>query len=117
MKILVSGLSDQLEKVYQDYQDTFGFGPCGALAALQRERGWGDVAVCTATAQDGTEFAHYIIIDADGDIIDLANPVTFWGQQIDEELSYTEIEILPAGEMPDMVDADVVTWMRERIAA
>ena len=106
MQTLTSGIDHNLDAVYDEWETTFGFGPCGAYAAMRREDGWGDVAVCTAKAE-GTWFTHYIIIQ-DGAIIDLANP-------LDEVLEYTEVEILDADEMPEMVDADAIAWLRNRM--
>lgn len=104
--IKASSLADSLADVYREWEDTFGFGPCGAYAALKREQGWGDVAVCTA--DDGTEygFTHYVIIQ-DGWIVDLANP-------LDAELDYSDVEVLDADEMPELVDAAAIEWLRER---
>ena len=107
MEILTSSLDHQLENVYPEFEATFGFGPCGVYAAMRRGDGWGDVAI--AMASDGvTTFAHYIIIQ-DGSIIDLANP-------LDTELTYTEVEVLDSDEMPELVDAATIAWLREHIA-
>lgn len=107
MTILTSAISQTLDGVYEDFENKFGFGPCGAYAALKREQGWGQVAVCVAKCGD-TEFPHYVIIDGDGDIIDLANP-------LGEPLAYGEIEILPADEMPELChDGEAVNWLAER---
>jgi hypothetical protein len=108
MKVLTSNIDHQLDRVYEDWQDTFGFGPCGAYAALRREQGWGEVAACVARAEDGTEFSHYVIIQ-DGDIIDLANP-------LGEPLTYHELDILDNDELPDLVDETEVAWLRERLS-
>jgi len=103
MKVITSTLADSLADVYGDFETEFGFGPCGAYAALKRTE-WGmDVAVCSAT--DGkVEFPHYVLVDGDA-IIDLANP-------LDAELTYSEIEILNRDEMPELVDAEVIDWLR-----
>ena len=103
MKTLISGIDHRLD--YQEWEDTFGFGPCGAYAALRREQGWGEVAVCTARQGD-TEFPHYIIIQ-DGAIIDLANPLG--------DLTYEEVEILDHDEMPDLVTQENIEWLRGRL--
>ena len=107
MKILTSGIDHQLDRVYEEWEDTFGYGPCGAYAALRREQGWGQVAACTAKAEDGMEFAHYIIIQ-DGAIIDLANPLS-------ESITYHEIEYLNSDELPDLVTTNNIAWLRERL--
>ena len=107
MVILVSGIDHKLDLVYCQFEDTFGFGPCGAYAALRREQGWGDVAACIARSGH-TEFPHYIIVQDDG-IIDLANP-------LGEPLTYHDIEILDAGEMPDLCwDREAINWLRKRL--
>jgi len=105
-QILTSSLDHKLEQIYNNFEDTFGIGPCGAYAALRREQGWGKVAICIAHTQDGTEFPHYVIWD-DG-IIDLANP-------LDEELIYTDLEILNPGEMPELISQAEIGWLRERM--
>ena len=105
-QILASTISDKLADAYEDFENKFGFGPCGAYATLKREQGWGQVAVCTAKAGK-TEFTHYIIVD-DGAIIDLANP-------LDEELAYGNIEILDSDEMPELNhDREAIEWLVTR---
>jgi len=106
MRTLTSTLDHQLDSLYEEWENTFGIGPCGAYAALRREQGWGKVAVCIARA-GATEFTHYIIV-SDGDIIDLANP-------LGEELSYHEIELLDTDEMPECIDEAEIAWLRERM--
>jgi len=107
MQVLASTISDKLAKVYPDFEDTFGFGPCGAFAALKREEGWGDVAVCIASVGD-TEFSHYVIVQ-DGAIIDMANP-------LGESLTYTEVEILDTNEMPELCDDyEAVSWLKANL--
>jgi len=106
MNVLTSTISDKLAEVYPEFEDAFGFGPCGAYAALKREEGWGDVAVCIARAGN-TEFSHYVIVQ-DSDIIDLANP-------LGEPPDYTEVEVLDAGEMPELCwDGEAIEWLRVR---
>lgn len=106
MKVVVSSISDSLAANYTDFENAFGFGPCGAYAALKREQGWGKVAVCTAS--DGkVEFTHYVIITTDG-IVDLANP-------LDCELTYTDLDILNDDEMPELCDdREAIDWLAER---
>ena len=107
MQTLTSGLDHNLDRVYDEWETTFGFGPCGAYAAMRREDGWGDVAVCTAT--DGTvEFTHYVIVQG-GAIIDLANP-------LGEPLEYSDLDTLDADEMPELVTRLDIRWLRERMA-
>ena len=106
MKTLTSSLDHNLEQAYSDFEDTFGIGPCGAYAAIRREQGWGDIAVCIAHTENGTEFTHYIIWD-DG-IIDLANP-------LGEELTYTDLDILDHDEMPELIAQTEIDWLKARI--
>jgi len=108
MQTLTSTMSDRLGTVYEEFSDKFGFGPCGAYAALKREEGWGKVAIVIAETADGkTEFPHYVIIDG-SEIIDLANP-------FDDELSYQDIEILDDDEMPELNDdREAIEWLRAR---
>lgn len=105
--VLAQGLDHQLEDAYEDFADTFGFGPCGAYAALRREQGWGEIAACTVRLTDGEEFAHYVIVQ-DGALIDLANP-------LDEPMAYLEIEILETDELPDLVGSEEIEWLRNRL--
>ncbi len=105
MNVAVSGLADSLDRVYDEWETRRGFGPCGAYAALKRQE-WG-MAVAVCTASDGlTEFTHYVLVDA-GEIVDWANP-------LGEPLTYTDIEVLDADEMPELVEQDVIAWLRER---
>ena len=103
-QVITSTISDKMADYYQEWEDTFGIGPCGAFAALKREQGWGEIAVCTASDEIGS-FPHYVIWDAG--IIDLTNP-------FDHELTYTDIEILDADEMPEAVNDAMLTWLRDR---
>lgn len=105
--VLAQGFDHQLEDAYDDFADTFGFGPCGAYAALRRKQGWGEIAACTVRLTDGEEFPHYVIVQ-DGAIIDLANP-------LDEPMAYLEIEILEADELPDLVGREEIDWLRKRL--
>ena len=108
METLTSGIDHKLDRIYNEFEDTFGFGPCGAYTAIRREQGWGEIAVCQASFQDDLGgFTHYILID-DG-IIDLTNPTG-------EELTYNEIEILDADEMPEFCGtAQAINWLREKM--
>lgn len=107
MDVMISTMDDSLDKVYDQFVDEFGFGPCGAYSALRRDQGWGDVAV--SFASDGqTEFTHYVVM-RDGAIVDLTNPMG-------EELFYSEVEILDSDEMPELCeDGKAVSWLKERI--
>lgn len=105
-KVITSAISDSLAAEYENFENEFGFGPCGAYAALKREQGWGQVAICIARAGN-TEFPHYIIVDDDS-IIDLANP-------LGEPLTYTDIDILDTNEMPELCqDREAVDWLETR---
>src|SRR3990167_3877491 len=95
LSVLESGMDDSLDRVYNAWENKFGYGPCGAYAALRREQGWGDVALTIARTQDGVEFPHYVIVQ-NGAIIDMANP-------LGETLEYTQLEVLDADEMPEIV--------------
>lgn len=106
MNVLTSTISDKLAEIYPEFENAFGFGPCGAYAALKREEGWGEAAVCIARAGQ-TEFSHYVIIQGDS-IIDLANP-------LGEPLEYIEIEALNTNEMPELChDGEAMEWLRVR---
>lgn len=112
-KILTSTLSDSMAIYYDDFAETFGIGPCGAYCALKREQGWGQIAVALATVPGNSHpfipsypFPHFVIMQ-DGVIIDLTNPHG-------ETLIYTEIELLDPDEMPDLVNQDMIDWLKER---
>lgn len=107
MEILASGIDHKLEEIYEEWQEKWGFGPCGAYAALRRKQGWGDIAICNAKIADGTEFPHYVIVQ-DGAIIDLANP-------LGETLTYEGIEILDDDEMPEVTDSETIDWLEARM--
>ena len=111
MRTTISSISDKMAEHYSEWEETFGYGPCGAFSALKREEGWGQVAICFANVKGegqnfATGFSHYVII-SENSIVDLTNP-------FDEELEYSEIEILPKDEMPDLVDEEAINWLRER---
>ena len=110
MHVLTSTMSDALGAVYDEFSEKFGFGPCGAYAALKREEGWGKVAIVIAETADGkTEFPHYVITNGKGErIIDLANP-------FDDELTYRDMEILDDDEMPELNDdREAIEWLKTR---
>jgi hypothetical protein len=109
METLASGMDHQLENVYSDFEDRFGFGPCGVYATIRRSQGWGEIAVCNARTQDGTEFGHYVIIQ-DGGIIDLTNP-------FGEEMEYSDIVLLDPDELPEIVDQESIAWMEGMISS
>jgi len=94
--------------VYAEWEDRFGFGPCGALAVLLREAGYGHVAVCQARGKGQMSFTHYVNVTDDGWITDLANP-------LDEPLTYEGVEVLNDDEMPELVGSEELAWLRERI--
>ena len=94
--------------LYGEWEREFGFGPCGALAVLLREAGYGRVAVCQARQDTRPAFTHYINLTDDGWITDLCNP-------LDEELTYTEVDVLNDDEMPELVGPVEVDWLRARI--
>lgn len=110
MAVLTSSISDSLADVYSEWEDEFGFGPCGAYAALKRSEGWGKVAYCWAyeTAENYYGgFGHYVVIDPQGDIIDLTNPLEI-------ELQYDDIDILADDELPELVTEVEIEWLRAR---
>ena len=102
MQVLTSTMSEKMGYWYDEFVEEFGFGPCGAFAALKRQQGWGKVAHCVA---DYT-FGHYVIVQ-DNAIIDMTNP-------FDHELVYDEVELLEDSEMPELVDAAALQWLRTR---
>jgi hypothetical protein len=100
-----STIDSNLDRVYDAWTAQFGIGPCGAYAAMRREDGWGDIAVCQAhETSDDLGFTHYVILQGNA-IIDLANP-------LGDDLEYTEIERLDAGEMPECIGQAEVDWLR-----
>ena len=110
INILESTLSDDMAFLYDKFENSFGFGPCGAYSAYLRSMNMGDIAVCIATDGD-IEFPHYVIVQQWGDtlnIIDFTNP-------FDNELTYSEIDILGPDEMPEMVDNNLIEWFRNNV--
>jgi hypothetical protein len=109
-EIAASTIAADLDRVYDAWTNRFGIGPCGAYAAMRREDGWGDIAVCQAKESgDDMGFTHYIILQGAA-IIDLANP-------LGEELEYDEIERLDSGEMPECIGRTEIDWLRIALAA
>ena len=93
-----------------DHQEAFGFGPCGSYAALLRQRGIGQIAVCDYRLPgEAFGFAHFVVIDADGNIIDHTNPFIGEGE-------YADLEILPDEEMPDLVTEEEIAFWDSRIS-
>lgn len=103
--VLASAMSFTLDEHYDEFGDTFGFGPCGVYSELVRQDTGMDVAIATAVAPDGQEFPHYVLWN-DG-IIDYTNP-------FDEPLKFKDIEILPKDEMPELVSQTEISWLRDR---
>ncbi|OGS01166.1 MAG: hypothetical protein A2V88_08780 [Elusimicrobia bacterium RBG_16_66_12] len=92
---------------YEEWQEEKGFGPCGAVAALLRERGYGRIATCDVDLHDGFPFPHFVIMTDSGRIVDVTNPF---------EGTYVNIELLDDNEMPDLVQDEDVAYWRERLA-
>ena len=91
------------------HTEEFGFGPCGSFAALLRRRGIGRIAVCDYV-MPGKEFGfgHFVVIDADDNIIDLVNPFVGEGE-------YVDLEIISDDEMPDLVTETEITFWDKRV--
>ncbi|MCK9597579.1 MAG: hypothetical protein M0R06_00985 [Sphaerochaeta sp.] len=106
--IAESRLSKSLSKEVDGFAKRFGIGPCGAYAALLRERGKGDIVVCLAHPADGSApFTHYAIWKDGIGLIDRAN-------QTGRRLEYTDMEILPPYELPELIGPEEIGWLRQR---
>lgn len=60
--------------------------------------------------QEEFGFCHFVVIGADGRIIDHTNPFISEGE-------YADLEILPDDEMPDLVTEDEIAFWDRRISA
>lgn len=106
----IATMKQQVMAHFGEWEEERGFGPCGAVAALLRERGYGRVAFCEYDLHDGTyPFSHFVIVTDKGHIIDITNPFTGG--------THVNVEILPDDEMPDLVEDEDVQYWRERLAA
>ena len=120
----MEAMHPDVELHYAEYEDTRGFGPCGAVAAMMRRRGMGQIAITTVQTDDGYTFCHYVIIDGAGTVIDWTNPFPA-GRYLAEEFAWgfggsagdNPFVILPDDEMPDVVDEADINFWEERIAA
>jgi len=104
-------LRERVLSRYEAFQDRFGFGPCGAVAQVLRERGVGPIAMVWC-AEPGTDpddiytgFTHYVNLGRKGKIIDASNPFTGCAYKIEEALEPEE--------WPDLVDEEAVQFWRE----
>ena len=96
---------------YQEFQDKFGFGPCGPIAYILRERGHGDIYFGYFGPPEDLikSFPHVWIENKRGQIIDLAN-----SDRKRKGLSYWDKEKLGKHEMPDLVDIEMINFWREK---
>jgi hypothetical protein len=95
---------------YEDWQETTGLGPCGAVAVVLRERGFGKIAVCEYDLRDGScPFPHYVIVQPSGNILDTTNPFT--GGQ------YRDVEVLDDTEWPDCIGEGEAQYWRDLLAS
>lgn len=95
---------------YEEFQNRFGIGPCGNIAAVLRKEGLGQIAVCDLLPEKATNeeqaFPHYIIEAQDGKIIDITNPL---------EGRYLNVKVLGPDETPDLVDKEALGWLRKNV--
>lgn len=110
MERKLKDLKAKVMDLYDEWQDEFGYGPCGEVACLLREAGYGKVALamvpqCTPGGTFGTP--HYVVLESDGQIVDISLP---W-----DAGSYDVEEILEEDEYPELVTAESVDWWRDRI--
>lgn len=95
---------------YDEWQDDQGYGPCGEVACVLRERGLGRIAlvmVKQSTPSGLYDTPHYVILEDDGQIIDVSLP---WDAD-----DWTVEDILDADEYPELATADTIEWWRQRI--
>ena len=101
---------------YEDFSDREGFGPCGAVAAVLRERGLGQVMLTAVDLHDGNfPFGHFVIQTESGEIIDWTNPFrgsTYCNLDGSDEAVF---EALADDELPDLVDEAALAYWRERL--
>jgi hypothetical protein len=100
---------------YADFEDREGYGPCGAVAVVLRERGMGQVMMTTVDLHDGSfPFSHYVIQTDQGEILDWTNP--FSGSTYSAEVPDEPIFLaLPDDELPDLVDEIALDFWRKRL--
>jgi hypothetical protein len=109
--IAKSGLpKDFPKKLYDKFCEVQGQGPCGVLSDINRQDKGLKIAICGAKPQgkpDTTNnwFPHYVNIDERGAIVDETNP---FGKTLD----YQSVHVIPATELPDLVDEDTITYLR-----
>lgn len=112
----LTNLHPAVAQHYEDFSDREGFGPCGAVAAVLRERGLGQVMMTAVDLHDGNfPFTHYVIQTEQGEIIDWTNPFrgsTYCSLGGSDEAVF---EALPDDELPDLVGETVLAYWRERL--
>jgi hypothetical protein len=101
---------------YEDFTEREGYGPCGAVAAVLRERGMGQVMLTAVDPHDGSSpFLHFVIQTDQGEIIDWTNPFsgsTYGDPDMPDEPVFVALE---DDELPDLVDDVALDYWRERL--
>lgn len=80
-------------KAYEARTQETGIGPCGAIAVVLDRMGLGVVASCTVVGHfaDGMyteDFAHYVAVNNDGNVLDIALPPGFRVKRYDDVYPY-----------------------------
>ena len=95
-----------------EFENRFGIGPCGAIAVILRERGFGHIIYAEANDDPTNEcgwFGHYLIRSL-GKLVDLTNPFAC-------PLAYRDVQRLRGDELPELMTtkcAEINFW-RERL--
>lgn len=98
----------ELERLQLDYQERFGVGPCGAVAAALRAAGAGTVqgGQFGPRGDYSTSFPHFWIRRPDGRVLDLVNPELGKPGQ-----AHWDAEDLRPDEWPDLTGAAEVEFV------
>jgi len=110
----IEALREVVRKHADEYQGRFGIGPCGALAMLLKEYGWGPICYAETSdtpAQPHSWFGHYLNRASNGLLIDISGCYIFGpGRQAD----YRDIEEVDGPDDDLWTKKDLDFW-RERL--
>lgn len=102
---------------YEDFEACEGYGACGAVAVVLRERGMGQVAVTAVDLHDGSyPFPHFVILTDQGEVLDWTNPFSGSTYSNPSDMPDEPIFVVLADdELPDLVDEYALDFWRERL--
>lgn len=94
------------------YQEQFGVGPCGALAIILKDAGWGQLAFAESNSvehahDDYKWYPHYVILDAKGNVLDVSGEYLVSAAP---KAVYREIEKMDEPADPLWGDEDLNFW-------